>query len=128
MNMKTDKEILEEIRKDEGLFGLKRAKMWARWALVTISKYENQNQNQNKLLNQKKEEINNLNNELNNLKKNIEILKNKLISIPPPQPPPQPPVNQPTGLNNIGATCYMNATLQCLSNTKKLRDFFWNHI
>ena len=30
------------------------------------------------------------------------------------------------GLNNIGATCYMNATLQCLSNTKKLTEFFLN--
>ena len=30
------------------------------------------------------------------------------------------------GLNNIGATCYMNATLQCLSNTKKLTDYFLN--
>ena len=28
------------------------------------------------------------------------------------------------GLNNIGATCYMNATLQCLSNTDKLTDYF----
>ena len=28
------------------------------------------------------------------------------------------------GLNNIGATCYMNATLQCLSNTKKLTQYF----
>ena len=28
------------------------------------------------------------------------------------------------GLNNIGATCYMNATLQCLSNTKKLTEYF----
>ena len=28
------------------------------------------------------------------------------------------------GLNNIGATCYMNATLQCLSNTKELTDYF----
>ena len=28
------------------------------------------------------------------------------------------------GLNNIGATCYMNATLQCLSNTKKLSEYF----
>ena len=30
------------------------------------------------------------------------------------------------GLNNIGATCYMNATLQCLSNTKQLTDYFLN--
>ena len=31
------------------------------------------------------------------------------------------------GLNNIGATCYMNASLQCLSNTKKLTEYFLNH-
>ena len=31
------------------------------------------------------------------------------------------------GLNNIGATCYMNATLQCLSNTKKLTKYFLNN-
>ena len=29
------------------------------------------------------------------------------------------------GLNNIGATCYMNATLQCLSNSKKLTEYFF---
>ena len=28
------------------------------------------------------------------------------------------------GLNNIGATCYMNATLQCLSHTKNLTNYF----
>ena len=28
------------------------------------------------------------------------------------------------GLNNLGATCYMNATLQCLSNTAPLTDYF----
>ena len=30
------------------------------------------------------------------------------------------------GLNNIGATCYMNASLQCFSNTKELTEFFLN--
>ena len=28
------------------------------------------------------------------------------------------------GLNNIGATCYMNATLQAFSNTEKLTEYF----
>ena len=28
------------------------------------------------------------------------------------------------GLNNIGATCYMNSTLQCLSQTLPLTQFF----
>ena len=28
------------------------------------------------------------------------------------------------GLANIGATCYMNATLQCLSNTEELTKYF----
>ena len=28
------------------------------------------------------------------------------------------------GLNNIGATCFMNATLQCLSQTKNLTNYF----
>ena len=30
------------------------------------------------------------------------------------------------GLQNIGATCYMNATLQCFSNTPKLRSYLLN--
>ena len=36
--------------------------------------------------------------------------------------------NSPTliGLNNIGATCFMNSTLQCLSQTKKLTYYFLN--
>ena len=52
-----------------------------------------------------------------------------------PQPPPPPPQkikstrkNFPSkpliGLENIGATCYMNATLQCLCNIEKFADYF----
>ena len=31
------------------------------------------------------------------------------------------------GLDNIGATCYMNATLQCLCNVSQLQNFFLNN-
>ena len=52
------------------------------------------------------------------LEKDKKIEKNKECYIPPNSQPIL------IGLNNIGATCYMNATLQCLSNTKKLTEYF----
>ena len=34
--------------------------------------------------------------------------------------------NHTLGLENIGATCYMNATLQCLCNVSSLKEYFLN--
>ena len=73
--------------------------------------------NKNKELNNTIIAINSQNTQLNQeilqLKKTIENLKS-LNS------------NEPilVGLDNIGATCYMNATLQSLSNTPKLTEYF----
>ena len=47
--------------------------------------------------------------------------------IPPPVPKkPGPSYTKPTliGLNNIGSTCYKNAVLECLSQTKDLTNYF----
>ena len=57
----------------------------------------------------------------------------KLQGTPPPPPPPPPPITKSRqdfnskpliGFENIGATCYMNATLQCICNIEKFVDYF----
>ena len=73
--------------------------------------------NINKLLNNKNQKDNNS----NKLKeKKSEKINQKITQIKD--------YTQPTliGLNNIGSTCFINATLQCLSQTKALTNYFLN--
>ena len=49
---------------------------------------------------------------------------NTTQSIPPEIP--STPSEHSLGLENIGATCYMNATLQCLCHVNSIKDYFLN--
>ena len=79
--------------------------------------------------------LNNINQEISIItlegKEIGKILKNKIEEeqiIPEPQPQP---IQTKIGLQNIGATCYMNATLQCFAHIKSFVEFFKtdkNHI
>ena len=79
--------------------------------------------------------LNNINQEISIItleEKEIgKILKNKIEEEPIiPEPQPQP-IQTKRGLQNIGATCYMNATLQCFAHIKSFVEFFKtdkNHI
>ena len=70
----------------------------------------------------------NINNNINNM--NFGKNNNVKIKLNPKKNAIQPieKYKKPTliGLQNIGATCFMNATLQCLSQTKRLTNYFLN--
>ena len=107
---------------------------------------ENQLEKEKKEINRKREEyqqdfennkrIKKENYELNKqkeaLKKEIKLLQNQKYNLDKNKgnknlrKEPILSYKEPTlvGLNNIGATCFMNSTLQCLSQTKSLTNFF----
>ena len=95
-------------------------------------KKEKQNLNQSAIVNNMNNidiNINNISN-INNININNNVNNNNVIrrsnSLPNQNKKPlelylQPPL---IGLNNIGATCFMNSTLQCLSQTADLTNYF----
>ena len=106
----------------------------------------NNMRNEIQQLEQKKQnlnaEISNLNFIINELEKNIknaQIHQQNTSSQNSNENQQQPPMQKykdiineeysfspNIGLNNVGATCFMNATLQCLSHTKRLTNYFLN--
>ena len=81
---------------------------------------ENLIEEESKKMEEKKQQFNK---ELIDLKKEIESNKKILSDIKNNIKDSSPAL---VGLNNIGATCFMNSTLQCLSQTKVLSEFFLN--
>ena len=81
------------------------------------------NMNQQNLINNNFKPLfnNNINNNNNNKIKPRPHSSSKIIGN---HKKPLIPKNFAAGLNNIGATCYMNATLQCLAHVKKLTRYF----
>jgi ubiquitin C-terminal hydrolase len=76
--------------------------------------------NINKIINNNKPKIKQKDNKKLKEKKPDKIINQKITQIKD--------YTKPTliGLNNIGATCFINATLQCLSQTKALTNYFLN--
>lgn len=105
--------------------------------IIENLKQNNQNINQQNIQkeNQYKEEIKKSNDKIKKLNDDIKKLKDEINKNRQPIPPG--PSNPPKksmlsnftktpeiGLANIGSTCYMNATLQCFSQTGPFTEYF----
>jgi ubiquitin C-terminal hydrolase len=89
-----------------------------------IQQLQNENNNASAIFQNMNAQLIEKNNIINNQANTIEQLKKQIIK-PSKSPflPEKPPLK---GLQNIGSTCYMNATLQCFSQTWPLTEYFLN--
>ena len=110
--------------------------------VLELNKIKNENNNlKNKIttLNDQVSELNTIKNENKDLKNKITALNNQKLKLEKYQNENAELKNKiekleknfknltepnPKGLDNIGATCYMNATLQSLYNTSNLSEYF----
>ena len=83
---------------------------------IASQKTDNEKDNLQKIIDKLKQNLNEKNIIINDLKTEIQNSQKSKI--------PSQKIRKSKGLDNIGATCYMNATLQCFANTKRLREYF----
>ena len=98
--------------------------------IQNIQNIKSQNENYLTENNNLKDEIKKLNKIINNLEDEIKKIKQQNPPISPSQLKlsmiEQYEKTPEIGLANIGSTCYMNATLQCFSQTAPFTDYFLN--
>ena len=117
--LKEIKKFEEEINRKEDLIKIKIEKEKYLKNYLPYAKERLREKIESFDINKIKEEENKLIEQEKILSQKEEKLKRKIeFHIPPNSPPLL------IGLKNIEATCYMNATLQCFSNTKKLTEYF----
>ena len=117
--LKEIKKFEEEINRKEDLIKIKIEKEKYLKNYLPYAKERLREKIESFDINKIKEEENKLIEQEKILSQKEEKLKRKIEFYIPPNSPPLL-----IGLKNIGSTCYMNATLQCFSNTKKLTEYF----
>jgi len=118
LKLKEYKEKDDDLKLREGKIKIKEKKLKHLENKLSedIKKLDNEKKSLNTILKEKEQELKQKEEQLNQREENLKKIKQYYF------PPDTPPIL--IGLENIGATCYMNASLQCLSNSKKFTKYF----